>query len=227
MSGRKSIPEKIKKKIYQEAGMACPFCGESDVTTFELHHVQPHSENQEHDEENLILLCSNCHAKVTAGEITETEILRKKISLLKGTNSVSPNKFQAENIIHFRSAVNNSVVANKVEIKTQNKSVKINAPEGTIASSTNHRNYIKRLIERYHEFKLADVGKEEMKYAIIYGAIKNEFGAKWDMIPLSQFERLVKFMHRRIDNTILGKTQKARNIKRYSTFEEFLQKYDS
>ena len=225
--GRKAIPEKIKKKIYQEAGMACSMCGESDVTTFEIHHIQPYSDNNEHEEENLILLCSNCHAKVTAGEITENEVLRLKISLMKGNNSAPQQKSQSNNVLNFNSGVNNGVVANKVEIKTQKKFIKISAPEGTIASSANHRNYIKRLIDRYHEFKTADVGKVKMKYTIIYGAIKKEFGAKWDMIPISRFERLVVFMHRRIDNTILGKTNKARNIKRYSTFEEYLQKYGS
>ena len=223
--GRKAISEKIKKRIYQEANMACPFCRETDVTTFEIHHIQAYSEKQEHEEENLILLCSNCHAKVTAGDITEVEVLRKKVSLLKGKNPASLSKTNDSNVVNFNSSVNNGVVANKVEIKTQKKTIKVSAPEGTIASSANHRNYIKRLIDRYHEFKTANVGKEKMKYTIIYGAINKEFGAKWDMIPLSQFDKVVSFMQRRIDNTILGKTKKARNIKRYSTFEEFLTKY--
>lgn len=225
--GRKAIPEKIKKKIYQEAGMVCPFCSETDVSTFELHHIQPYSENQVHEEENLILLCSNCHAKVTAGEISEAEVLRKKIILIKGTNVTTKSQSHTGNVINLDSSVNNGVIANKVEIKTQKKTIKVGAPEGSIASSVNHRNYIKRLIDRYHEFKTADVGKEKMKYTIIYTAIKKEFGANWDMISLSQFEKLVKFMHWRIDNTILGKNKKAKNIKRYSTYEEFLQKYDS
>jgi len=223
--GRKAIPEKIKKKIYQEVGMVCPVCGESDVTTFEFHHIQPYAENSHHDVENLILLCSNCHAKVTKGEISENEVLRLKISLINRNSLPLQRKSQSNNILNFNSGVNNGVIANKVEIKTQKKSIKINAPEGTLASSANHRNYIKKLIERYHEFKKSDVGKEKMKYTIIYDAIKKEFGAKWDMIPISQFERLVAFMHRRIDNTVLGKIKKAGNIKRYSTFEEYLQKY--
>ncbi len=35
------IPERLKKKIYQEANMTCPNCGERDVSTFEIHHIQP------------------------------------------------------------------------------------------------------------------------------------------------------------------------------------------
>lgn len=222
---RKTIPEKVKKKIYQEAGMVCPFCGESNVTTFEIHHILPYSEISKHNEENLILLCSNCHAKVTAGEITEAQVLRKKISLLNDKNSVPLKTSLPNNVINFDSAINNGIVANAVEIKTQKKSIKIYPPKGTIASSANHRNYIKRLIDRYHKFKKADICKCKLNYAILYKTIEKEFGAKWDMLPLSQFEQLATFLHRRIDNTILGKTQKAKNIKRYSSFEEFMQKY--
>ena len=142
--------------------MVCPMCGESDVTTFEIHHIQSYSQNNQHDDENLILLCSNCHAKVTAGEITENDVLRLKIILIKRNSSPSQRKAEANNVVNFNSGVNNGVVANKVEIKTQKKTIRLSPPQGTIASSANHRNYIKKLIDRYHEFKTADVGKEKM-----------------------------------------------------------------
>jgi len=201
---RKAISEKTKKKIYQECGMACPMCGEDNINTFEIHHIQPYADSRNHDEGNLILLCSSCHAKVTTGEINENEVLRLKIALLNGKHQIL-NKAKEGNTVNFSDSVNNGVVANNVEIKTQHKLVKLNAPQGTIASSINHRNYIKRLIDRYHEFKVADVGKENMKYTILYGAITKEFGAKWDMVPLEKFDKLTEFLHKRIDNTILGK----------------------
>ncbi|WP_321392214.1 HNH endonuclease signature motif containing protein [uncultured Desulfuromusa sp.] len=223
---RKSIPEKIKKKIFQEANMCCPICGESEVTTFEIHHIQPFSESPDHSEENLILLCSNCHAKVTAQEISETEILRLKISLLSGTHKI-PQKNQPQNIVTLSDSINSGVVANTVNIKTTKKTVKVNPPKGTIGASPNHRNYTKHLIDRYHEFKLADVGKENMKYTIIYSAIKKKFGSKWDFINIENFDKLVSLLHYRIDQTILGKVKKAKKIKRYSSFEEYLHKNSS
>ncbi len=130
------------------------------------------------------------------------------------------------NVVNFTGGVNEGIVANKVEIKTTNKNIKISAPQGAIASSLLHRNYTKYLIDRYHEFKKADVGKEKMKYTVFYSSIKREFGAKWDMIPLKKFPELSSFIQRRIDNTILGKNKKANNVKCHSSFEEYAAKHD-
>lgn len=206
--------------------MICPMCGETDVTTFELHHLQPFSKVPDHEEENLILLCSNCHSRVTAGEVAEEVVLQLKLSLVKGKHPFSPNS-TSTNVINISGVVNAGVVANKVEIKTQKNTIKLSAPEGTVASSASHRNYIKRLIDRYHEFKASEVGKENMNYQILYGAIKRELGAKWDMVPLSRFDTLVEFLQRRIDNTIVGRNMKAKGQKRYSTYAEYLSKYGS
>lgn len=85
---RKAIPEKIKKSLYQEAGMTCPQCGEKDISTFEIHHITPFSEVGSHEEENLILLCSNCHAKVTSGDISESVILKLKYHFLKVSTNI-------------------------------------------------------------------------------------------------------------------------------------------
>lgn len=217
----RSIPEKVKKRIFQEALMVCPMCGETDVTTFEIHHIQPFSETIEHEEENLILLCSNCHSKVTAEEVTEAMVLRLKLSLVRGKHPFKSNS-TISNVINISGSINTGVVANKIEIKTQKKTIRLSAPEGSLAASVNHRNYIKYLIDRYHEFKVSEVGKEKMNYRILYSAINRVFRAKWDMVPLSKFEMLAEYLQKRIDNTIVGKNMKAKDHKRYSTYDEYL-----
>jgi len=151
-----------------------------------------------------------------------------EIEIMKFSDKVK-NKIEntnSRNILNFRGN-NEGIVANNVEIKTLKKTVKVSAPQGTIASSLIHRNYSKYLVDRYHDFKLADVGKEKMKYTILYSAIKREFGAKWDMIPLEKFNELSSFLQKRIDGTILGKNKKANKIKRYSSFEEYSVKHGS
>jgi len=138
------------------------------------------------------------------------------------------NKFNNENsdnVINFSGGTNYGVVANKVEVKNTKKHVKIEAPQGAIASSLIHRNYTKYLIDRYHEFKKAEVGKEKMNYKILYGSIKRKFGAKWDMVPLGRFHELVLYLQDRIDKTVLGKNKKASKSKSYSSFEEYAEKY--
>ncbi len=137
-------------------------------------------------------------------------------------------KFKNENtgdVINFSGGINQGVVANKVEIKNTKKQVKFEAPQGAIASSLLHRNYTKYLIDRYHEFKKAEVGKEKMNYKIFYASIKRKFGAKWDLIPIERFEELTFYLQERIDKTILGKNKKATNSKSYSTFNEYLSKH--
>lgn len=152
----------------------------------------------------------------------ELEVLRLSDDVKEKINNTNNG-----NVLNFNGNNNGGVVANVVHLKTLKKSVTISAPEGTVSSSINHRNYTKYLIDRYHEYKAADVGKENVKYPVFYNAIKREFGAKWDMVSLDKFYDLCSFIQNRIDKTILGKNKKAKNIKRYSSYEEYLAKNSS
>lgn len=80
------------------------------------------------------------------------------------------------------------------------------------------KNYIKYLIDRYHELKKTDKNLTEMKYVILYNSIKRKFKAKWDMIHEKQFLELVTFLQERIDKTILGKANNKKGIKNYRDF---------
>ena len=219
---RKPIPKLVEKRLFKEANSQCPRCEQADVAALQIHHIKPVADEGSNDEENLIVLCSNCHSKVTAGEITEAEILRLKISLMKGT-SPRASKNTNGKIVNFTGGVNSGVIANEVTIKSKKQTVQMNPPPGSIASSLAHRNYIKYLIDRYHKFKKA-YSREGMNYARFYGTIQQKFGAKWDMIALEQFDKLSIYIQTRIDGTRLGKTKKARNDKRYSTFQEHQEK---
>ena len=225
---RKQIPSLIRKKITQESQSICPFCGEDDVATGEIHHIIPLSEGGNSTEDNLIYLCSNCHSKITQGQITRGKVVKDKHMLAKGQHPFLGKKVP-DNVIYvdFTKGVNEGVVANrieKVEIKATRKSVKLNPPTGSIGSSLYHRNYIRYLIDRYHEFKKVEVGREGMKYPVFYGAIKRTFGAKWDMVPLEKFDNLSLYIQSRIEKTIFGRNRKSKGHRIYSTFEEFMNK---
>lgn len=157
----------------------------------------------------------------------ENDILRLKISLMR--KKISSDNRGGGNIINFpggtnRGIITNKLKTNKLEINTGNRRIRINPPEGSIASSLNHRNYIKHLINRYHQFKKAEVGKGDFNYSIFYKAIERKFGANWDVISLDRFDILSAYIKQRIDKTILGKQMKAADKRRYSTFEEFIDK---
>lgn len=226
---RKKISERVKKALRQQAKNRCPLCGESDEFTFQYHHIRPIADKGESEEPNLILLCSNCHSKVTHGRIDKSEIQKIKKSLGSGNHSHTTPKTES-NIINFQGRNRGQVankIENKTEIKTENKTVKLNPPSGSIASSLEHKNYTKYLIDRYHEFQESDIGKEKIRYSILYKSIQRNFGAKWDMIPLEKFDELSVYLQGRIDKTKVGRIRKANNQKTHSTFEEYCDKYYS
>lgn len=180
------------------------------------HHIKYYAEEQKHEFNNLILVCANCHERIHAGEILTSVVYQKKIDATSGKRHPSGN------VIHLENSTNTGVIANKVV----SRSVRVTQapPAGTIASDREARNYVKYLIDRYHEFKATDVGKENMNYAVFYGAIKRKFGAKWDHIALDKLDQVISYICDRIDKTALGRNRKAQGQKNYSIFREFIQR---
>lgn len=189
----------------------------------EVHHIEPYALVKEHKSENLILLCSNCHKIEGSDGITKDKLYYLKNLAATGKNMTKIGF--PKNVISFHGSKNTGIVSNNLTIKTFTKSrMTITPPRGSIAENLSQKNYVKYLIDRYHEFKKADVGKANMRYSVLYGAIKREFGAKWDMIRAERFDDLVIFLQRRINNTVLGKNKKSRGQNNYSIFEEYLKK---
>lgn len=225
-----SFSEKLKTKVRERANFQCCRCQEIGV---EIHHIVPKSKGGLDTEENAAPLCPNCHSKYGNNPDKRKEIREmrdswyaKCASQNEGHDQKAADRHTGDNnVINFTGGVNRGIIANRAEIKTERKRVQILPPSGSIASSLSHRNYVKHLIDRYHEFKKSDVGKENMNYAIFYGAIKKEFGAKWDMVPLERFDEISSYIQHRIGNTILGKNMRKKGKKIYSTFEEYIEKY--
>ncbi len=222
---KRQIPALVKRKITQESNSTCPFCGDRDVSAAELHHIKPLSEGGESTEDNIIYTCSNCHSKITRGEVDRAEVLRVKSQLVRGQHTYNESE-RKSNVINVD--FNKGVIVNEasnLEIRTTRSRVTINPPSGSIASSLAHKGYIKHLIDRYHEFKKIDVDVKNMNYALLYAHIKRLYGAKWDMVPLSKFEDLSAYLRSRIDRTKHGRIQTARDVKNYSDFGEYKRKY--
>jgi hypothetical protein len=57
----KSIPAEIKRKVAHNAQGKCENC--NGTYKLEFHHITPRSFGGEHTQENLKLLCHNCHAR--------------------------------------------------------------------------------------------------------------------------------------------------------------------
>lgn len=232
------FPESLKKKIRARANFRCCVCHRLGV---DIHHIVPQAGGGDDTADNAAPLCPNCHREYGANPEKRKTIREMRdhwYEHCSQSSSTTPevkdmSEDAANNVIIFPkinkgvNVVNNygTVIQNYDKKAPRNKTVKMNPPEGAIASSLAHINYIKHLIDRYHEFKRTDVGQQEMKRPILYGTIKREFGAKWDMIPIKRFESLAEFLRKRIDRTILGKSRKSKGQKNYSEFSEYVDKY--
>jgi hypothetical protein len=221
----KAIPAKVEKLIYQEAGSACPFCDESEVSALEVHHIDPRQNGGSNEPENLILTCASCHTKIQDNVITLSQVLKIKIGLQR--RAIAPPRTKGasqtpSNVIQFNRSSNTGVVANTVNIRSPRRTVRLEPPTGTIAADRDKRNYAKYLIGRYFEFKKADHSIEQVNYPRFYKAIQRQFKGKWDFIPEERFDDLVSYLQSRIDKTILGKNQRARGHSTYRTFDDFL-----
>ena len=223
MSKRINIPLKTQKLIYQESESKCSICDQDDINTLEIHHIYDVSDGGGNEPENLILVCSNCHNKITNNEITRNEIIQIKY-LLMNKVKYQKNTEKSTNTINLNKSINTGMIANTINFKQgSSKKIKMNYPDGCIGSDLLKRNYIKRLIDRYNEYKNADRNIGNFKYSIIYKAVEREFKCKWDFVPISRFEELSLYLQNRIDKTIVGRNNKSRKKKNYSTYEDFLE----
>jgi hypothetical protein len=215
------INTRTRKLVFQEALSHCPFCGESDVDVLDVCHIDSRGNGGAVDPENLILACATCHRKIDSGQISIAHVLATKRTLAGGTPPVSPRNPapRKTNVLDFRGRTS-GVVANEVKITTS-RAVKLHPPDGVIGSDADRRSYIKRLIDRYNDFKRSEMG-DDMDFRMIYAAITREFKCKWEFVPLSRFDELAAYLQRRVDGTIVGKVQKKKGGRNYSTFEEFL-----
>lgn len=79
MKKRTKVPPKVRAAMQKEVHSVCAFCSNEDVKVFETHHIDGNPTNNA--QENLILICPTCHAKIEKGEISQNEVYRVKREL--------------------------------------------------------------------------------------------------------------------------------------------------
>jgi hypothetical protein len=66
------ISASIQRQVRQRCGFGCVICG---IPIYEYHHIEPYSKKQEHDPNNLTLLCDMHHKEATNGLLTKDQII--------------------------------------------------------------------------------------------------------------------------------------------------------
>ncbi|MFG2821810.1 HNH endonuclease [Kitasatospora sp. NPDC048365] len=70
-TNRPAILASVKRAVRKRCGFGCVFCG---IPFYEYDHMEPWSDVQEHDPDNLTLLCSNHHSEKGRGLISLEQI---------------------------------------------------------------------------------------------------------------------------------------------------------
>ena len=198
-------------------------CSEQDVKALEIHHIQ--GDPSVHAEADMLVLCASCHAKAERDGFSQDQLYEAKMAPKRQTaslNDSSPPVIQVPG--------SNNVIAGRdlnvqtLSVRTTKSSLRAPVMPGTVAESPNKANYLEYLVSRYNEFKKWDCENsgKPMRYPLIRSAYAREIGCRVKDTPVEQFERACQYLHRRIDDSKLGRINRSRDKSNYSTFESWL-----
>jgi hypothetical protein len=86
--GRPAIPNALRRELMVEAGHRCAIPTCRQATPLQIDHIEDWSKVRRHEFSNMIVLCANCHARKTAGDID-----RKSIRMYKANLSVLNSRY--------------------------------------------------------------------------------------------------------------------------------------
>ncbi len=217
---RITLSKTMEKRAFQQASSTCAFCPEREVASLQVHHIDGDPANNVI--ENLLVVCANCHTKITRGVISEADVRTKKREIewlyVQRTDSAHP---AAVNVSIAGSTFKGDIAQNMTKIVTP-KPPRTAHPPGSLGADIRKKGYIDYLLTQYFDFRKADGcygSGRPFSYAEIHRTIQREFGHKTFFMPVEYFDQLVSFLQFRIDRTILGKHNSSRGIPNYHSYE--------
>lgn len=91
---RRKVPAKTRALLQKESQSRCPFCHNEEVAHHEVHHIDENPANN--DVFNLILLCRNCHGKITAGAISRKQVIEIKNNIATASAGIELAAIQVD-----------------------------------------------------------------------------------------------------------------------------------
>lgn len=227
MSTRKAVSNPMQKRLFQEAGSACVVCDLAETNKLIIHHIEPYSEVQCHEFENLIVLCANCHRDADDGKIS-----KRKLRTIKGSLG-GPLKFPSgksapttivsgqQNIVATAGGV-----VNIDEVQLRSSRTRPSPPllPGTIATDALRYNYLKYLASRYIEFRKwhSKTDGVDFKPMLIYVNFKRRFKCDMRHLPLTRFDDAVDYLQLQVANSKLGRIQQSKGRSVFQSFEDYV-----
>lgn len=197
------------------------------MASLTIHHIDSNPENDM--EGNLILVCANCHGKITHGFLSHADVVLKKREMFWRGKSSSEKSRPPLSVVVDNSVIMGNVANSITNIFAKNQPMKAPPhPPGTIGANPPLKAYVDYLVKRYYDFKKADssYGRTgRFSHAVIHSNIQNALGGKTFYLPEGKFQELVKFLQHHIDQTIQGKVNHKRGVPNYHSFQEHIEKH--
>lgn len=202
------------------------------------------SESNRNDFRNLILLCGAHHKIIdTEFDLYTVEALLEMKSIheeLVGRSEQERDQVFAKQIIDedkkikidngFGNVAVNSpgaIQAKIIHINASGKKISIEAPSGTIGADQAACRYMQHLIKRYNDYASQGTARRaKFSYGAISNNIETLFGAQWKLLPMKRWDEVITYLQSRIDRTFIAKVNKGKGQKSYSSYGEYLVKYE-
>lgn len=213
---RTTLAKATEKRVFQQAASRCVFCPEADIASLQVHHIDGDPSNNAIA--NLLLVCANCHTKITAGVLSEADVRLKKRQLEWSSNMAAA----AVSVSIIGSQFRGDIAQSITKISTP-RAPRVQHPPGSLGADLRKRGYVDYLIGRCYEFRDADryYGRRGgYSHAELHKTIQREFGYRTFFMPVELFPRLVAFLHTRIDRTIKGKHNTSKGIPNYHSYAD-------
>jgi hypothetical protein len=192
-----------------------------------------------HAFENLMLLCPNHHGIIDGQPALFTVEALQQMKATHERDAGRPERgedlFCARILLRDLERINVSnnsgnvvvgspgaIVGQTINIRAMRKTLKVQAPAGTLGADQQASRYIQYLISRYNKFASADGERTKpFNYGVISRNIEDKFRAPWRLLPLGDFGKVVDFLQRRISRTQIAKRNVAKGGRSFSSFSEY------
>lgn len=218
-----------ERRIWDESGSRCQFCGTPGTSGLQIHHLDENSANTV--DANLVAICGACHERYKHGQITRNDAFRVKYYLterqppfpLLEPKRPAPRRKKTE----IKVEVNNGQVAGKIVNHNYGpKRERIVLP-GTVATDPDRYNYLEYLMGRLAEYREAGAlyGQKRsgrIHVGVIRNMVKNQWGALPKNLRLDIWDKVVADLKAKIENTALGRNRVKQGKGCYHSFEKHL-----
>lgn len=236
-------------------GCSLPMVEKSGTVAGEICHIHAQREGgprflkslsvkQVHAFENLVLMCGHHHTVIDSRPDLYSAEALKELKEIHQSNVGRPEQaedsFYAQILLNAYKSIavganSGNIVINSpgavqgknVTINTAKRSVRVQAPPGTIGADIALNKYVSYLIKRYNEFASKEPKRAKFSFGAISANITSKFGAKWQLLEAERSEEVISYLQGRILRTKQARINQSKGYSAFSTLAQFTRKHSA